>query len=62
MEKEDKKNWFYFVVALVKQLKIAFKLSIKFDAGSPLPEQVENLPAEVLFSPAWLYPPRIVYQ
>ena len=31
MEKEDKKNWFYFVVA--------FTSSIKFHSGLLLPEQ-----------------------
>ena len=39
MEKEDKKNWFYFVVTLVKQLRVAFTSSIKFDSGLLLPEQ-----------------------
>lgn len=39
MEKEDKKNWFYFVVALVKQLRVAFTSSIKFDSGLLLSEQ-----------------------
>lgn len=35
MQKEDRKKtrWFYFIVALVKQLRVAFTLSVKFDSG-----------------------------
>ena len=62
MEKEDKKKKFILFcscigkatescIYIINQIWLWFTIT-----------RTKNLPAEVLFSPAWLYPPRIVYQ